>query len=68
MKKKFVAYKNEIVTYYSPGWAARVIFEGKQKHLGVFKDEIKAAKAYDKFVVDNFGEFANPNFPEDFKK
>ena len=66
MQKRFVQYKNEIVTYTSPGWAARAVVDGKAKHLGVFKDEIKAAKAYDKFVVENFGEFANPNFPEDF--
>lgn len=34
-----------------------------KKHLGVFQDEIDAARAYDKAAVEKWGEFALTNFP-----
>ncbi len=37
----------------------------KQIHLGMFDDEIEAARAYDRKAVELFGEYAWLNFPEE---
>lgn len=34
-------------------WIAHIKINSKYKHLGVFKDEVEAAKAYNKAVFDN---------------
>jgi hypothetical protein len=38
--------------------------KGKMLHLGLFRSEVRAAKAYDNAARDYFGEFASVNFPE----
>lgn len=43
-------------------WRARITVNRKEKHLGYFKSEISAAKAYDVAAKKYFGEFANCNF------
>jgi len=43
-------------------WLAYIKPEGKQKHLGYFKSETKAAFAYDEAAIALFGEFAKTNF------
>ena len=60
-----VAYSNyKGVTWYKHihKWAAKIQHEGKDKHLGVFEQEIDAAKAYDEAALKYFGEFAKLNF------
>lgn len=45
-------------------WRAATRISGKVKHIGRFKTEIEAAKAYDSFVEDVHKEFFNSNIKE----
>lgn len=51
------------IIYKYEYWIAIIKMDGKNKYLGSFKDEIEAAKAYDKMAAIVHGEFANLNFP-----
>ena len=53
------------VTWHKRGgkWQAQIQVNGKRRHLGLFVDEIEAAKAYDRAALEAFGEFAVPNAP-----
>lgn len=44
-------------------WRAKMIFNGKDIHIGLFKKIEDAAKAYDLAAVKFQGEFAKINFP-----
>ncbi len=48
------------------GFSAQFWFEGRAYWLGYFPDEVSAARAYDRAAVEACGEFANPNFPEEW--
>jgi len=39
-------------------WHVRIMFCGKQYHLGYFDSEVEAAKAYDKKAAELFGAYA----------
>jgi hypothetical protein len=54
------------VTYYKAGrcWRARVDLGKESFYLGQFDSEVEAARAYDYKAVELFGEFARPNFPD----
>lgn len=44
-------------------WCSRIRLRGRLIHLGYFRDERKAAMAYDGAAILLFKEFAKPNFP-----
>jgi hypothetical protein len=44
-------------------WRAMIRVDGKLISLGLFKDKYEAAMAYDVRAVEEFGQFARPNFP-----
>jgi hypothetical protein len=46
-------------------WQAGITFEGRSIYLGIFKDEIEAARAYDRAAREHFAEYARLNFPGD---
>lgn len=46
-------------------WRATIVSDGVAKHLGVFENEIDAAKAYDKAAISIHGDFACLNFKEE---
>jgi len=45
-------------------WEVRIMFEKKAIHLGRFRSEIDAARAYDRGAMKYHGEFACLNFPQ----
>jgi hypothetical protein len=47
-------------------WFARIYVEGRQVWLGLFTEELEAARAYDYAAVGYFGEFACVNLPEEW--
>ena len=44
-------------------WQAQIRLQNKNTHLGVYTDEVEAARVYDAAARANYGEFARLNFP-----
>ncbi len=67
-KRKNCSSKYKGVHFYkdSQNWRAMITIPntGHPIHIGLFKEEIEAAKAYDAKASELFGEFARLNFPE----
>ncbi len=68
-RKKVVRVDGAITSCYKgvrrsePGkWVARILVDGRTRHLGTFVDEIAAAKAYDAAALAHWGRFAKTNF------
>lgn len=55
-------YKGVCWHWQNSKWRANIKIDGKQTHLGLFLNEIDAAKAYDDAARKYFGEFAKTNF------
>lgn len=45
-------------------WQAEMRVKGKYTYIGIFKDELDAARAYDAKARELYGEYARCNFPE----
>jgi len=65
-KRQTVQRKNRVAIYEYI--VSMIYVNGKNKHLGLFKDEATAAYAYDLAAIRYHGEFANLNFPEKIKE
>jgi hypothetical protein len=59
-KYKGVSFRKKINRFI-----AEVSLKGKRYYLGCYKDEVDAAKVYDKKAKELFGEFAYLNFPDE---
>lgn len=59
------AHKGVIYNVRAKKWRAYIYPDGRNTHLGYFKDEIDAALAYDAAAVRYFGAFARVNFPRE---
>jgi hypothetical protein len=55
-------YKGVTWSKASKKWRSNIEISGSKKHIGLFKNEIEAAKAYDKMAKIYHGEFACLNF------
>lgn len=64
IKKGISRYKGVGWEESTGKWRARIIINRKKISLGCYKDEIAAARAYDKAAKKYHGEFARLNFPE----
>jgi len=49
-------------------WIVEIRKNGATSYVGSFKDEVKAAKAYDKRAKELYREFARLNFPKEVKR
>jgi len=56
------------VSRFGDKWKAEIACHGKQHYLGLFDDEVEAAKARDRKAWELLGEFAYLNFPEDYDR
>ena len=61
---KFSKYKGVYWRKSRNKWHVRIQANGKREYVGMYDDEIEAAKAYDAAAKKFHGEFAYLNFPE----
>lgn len=68
VKRRHCSSKYRGVHSNKPGrknpWVAAIKINSRTTHLGVFKTELDAAKAYDAAAVKHYGSLAAPNFPQ----
>lgn len=55
-------YKGVYFSKNTKKWISRIIKDGVHYSLGVFTNEIEAAKTYDEKAIELFGEYARLNF------
>lgn len=59
-------YKGVSKEKHTKKWKAQIGIDGRVVYIGLFTNEIDAAKAYDSRARQEFGEFARLNFPNNF--
>src|SRR5690606_31440543 len=60
-------YKGVIWDKSHNAWLVRIQPENeKRKYIGLYRDELEAAKAYNDAAIKIFGEFANINIIDDY--
>ncbi len=52
------------VYYTKTGWSTQITHNKKNNYLGIFKNEVEAAKCYDEAAKRLHGKFANLNFKD----
>lgn len=52
------------VSRFRDRWRAQICFEGANRSLGIFNDELDAARAYDQRASALFGQYARLNLPD----
>ena len=57
-------YKGVSLHKPSGKWISKITLNNHQIHLGLFSDEVLAAKTYDEKAKELFGEYAVLNFPD----
>ena len=57
-------YKGVVWDWRLRTWVARITNQGKVRHIGVFRDEISAAEAYDDCSFELHGAYGSRNFPD----
>jgi len=65
-KVRSSAYKGVDFNRLNSKWRARISFKGKNILIGHFDDEMDAARAYDKYKFNKYGEIHGLNFPNEF--
>ena len=62
--KSWSKYKGVSLHNLDKRWSVRIQVNGKQKFLGLFEDEVEAAKTYDRSANKYHGQFAVLNFED----
>lgn len=62
-KGRHSRYKGVCWDKYRNRWVVYVRYEGRNIFVGRFRDEVEAARAYDRRAYECFGEYAYLNFP-----
>jgi len=62
-KKKYTKYKGVCWHKNRKHWVATIRYGGRKIHLGVFKTELEASRAYDAAARKIYGDFAIINLP-----
>lgn len=64
-KSKGTSSRYKGVTKVKNGWKAHISINNKDIHIGYFKTEEDAARAYDERAIEEFGEHAKLNFSDE---